>query len=204
MKLPAQQQRLPRQDHGEDSYRGSGRLAGKAAVITGAHRGIGRAVAIAYAREGADVLIAYCDEHKDAQETAAWVKQAGRKAVLVPGDLGSAAHCRSVIDAAVVEFGHLDVLVSNGWVEGDPAMANSLSALGHLTRAALPHMPPGSVIIGTALGRPGQLAEVAPAYVQLACDEASPGHVRLAGDEGGPVAATSGADSRPATPGATS
>src|SRR5258708_25989424 len=90
----------PGPDHGEESYEGSGRLAGKATVITGADSGIGRAVAIAFAREGADVLISYLDEHDDAQETARWVEQAGRKAVLVPGDLANAAHCRSVIDTA--------------------------------------------------------------------------------------------------------
>ena len=87
----------PRPDHGEESYRGSGRLAGKAAVITGADSGIGRAVAIAFAREGADVLISYLDEHDDARETARWVEQAGRKAVLVPGDLA---------DAAALPLGH--------------------------------------------------------------------------------------------------
>src|ERR1700744_2977892 len=121
MNQPAQQQEPPgrtgamnpRPDHGEESYRGSGRLAGKAAVISGADSGIGRAVAIAFAREGADVLISYLDEHDDARETAQWVEQAGRKAVLVPGDLASAAHCRAVIDTAVTEFGRIDVLVSN-------------------------------------------------------------------------------------------
>ncbi len=121
MNQPAQQQEPPgrtgemgpRPDHGEQSYRGSGRLAGKAAGITGADSGIGRAVAIAFAREGADVLISYLDEHDDARETAPWVEQAGRKAVLVPGDLASADHCRAVIDAAVTEFGRIDVLVSN-------------------------------------------------------------------------------------------
>jgi hypothetical protein len=207
---PAQQQQPPgqarqlgpRPDHGEDSYRGSGRLAGKAAVIAGAGSGIGRAVAIAYAREGADVLIAYADEHEDAQETAAWVERAGRKAVLVPGDLASAAHCRSVIDAAVLEFGRVDVLVSSNAAQQRPheaaedisdeergqAMATSLSGFFYLTEAALPHMRPGSVIIGTPLGRPGQPAEVAPAYVLLACDEA--GHIsgaRVAVAGGRPV-----------------
>src|SRR5215208_6903624 len=103
----------PRPDHGEESYRGTGRLAGKATVITGADSGIGRAVAIAYAREGADVLISYLSEDDDARETAKWVEQAGRKAVLVPGDLTDPAYCRSVIDRAVQEFGRVDVLVSN-------------------------------------------------------------------------------------------
>src|SRR5260370_3736125 len=103
----------PVRDHGEQSYKGCGKLEGRAALITGADSGIGRAVAIAFAREGADVLISYLDEHDDARETARWVQQAGRKAVLVPGDLADAAHCRSVIDAAVAEVGRVDVLVSN-------------------------------------------------------------------------------------------
>jgi NAD(P)-dependent dehydrogenase (short-subunit alcohol dehydrogenase family) len=121
MGFPEQQQKVPGiqakmnpvPDCGEDSYRGSGRLTGKAAVITGADSGIGRAVAIAYAREGADVLISYLDEDEDAKEVAELVTQAGRKAVLMPGDLSDAAHCRAVIDRAVREFGKIDVLVSN-------------------------------------------------------------------------------------------
>jgi hypothetical protein len=171
MNQPAQEQRppgrtgemRPRPDHGEESYRGSGRLVGKAAVITGADSGIGRAVAIAFAREGADVLISYLDEHEDAQETRKWVEQAGRKAVLVPGDLANAAHCRSVIDAAVGEFGRVDVLVSNAAQqrthdkvedisdeEWDRTLAVNLSAFFYLTKAALPHMRSGSSIIGTS------------------------------------------------------
>jgi NAD(P)-dependent dehydrogenase (short-subunit alcohol dehydrogenase family) len=171
MNQPAQQQNppgrtggmRPRPDHGEESYRGSGRLSGKAAVITGADSGIGRAVAIAFAREGADVLISYLDEHEDAQETRKWVEQAGRKAVLVPGDLADPAHCRSVIDTAVGKFGRLDVLVSNAAQqrthekvedisdeEWDRTMAVNLSAFFYLTKAALPHMKPGSSIIGTS------------------------------------------------------
>ena len=166
MNQPAQQQEppgrtgemSPRPDHGEESYRGSGRLAGKAAVITGADSGIGRAVAIAFAREGADVLIAYLDEHDDAAETARWVEQAGRKAVLVPGDLAEAEHCRAVIDSAVAEFGRVDVLVSNAAQqmthdkledisdeEWDRTIAVNLSAFFYLTKAALPHMRPGIV-----------------------------------------------------------
>src|ERR1700760_2317961 len=163
MNQPVQQQeppgrtsaRSPRPDHGEESYRGSGRLAGKAAVITGADSGIGRAVAIAYAREGADVLVAYLDEHEDAEE--------GRKAVLVPGDLADAAHCKSVVDTAVREFGQIDILVSNAAQqrthenledisdeEWDRTLAVNLSAFFYLTKAALPHMKPGSSIIGTS------------------------------------------------------
>src|SRR6187431_2878556 len=121
MSQPPQQQEVPGvqskmtpvPDCGEESYQGSGKLTGKAAVITGADSGIGRAVAIAYAREGADVLISYLSEDDDARETAKWVEEAGRRAVLVPGDLVDPAHCRAVIDKAVQEFGRIDVLVLN-------------------------------------------------------------------------------------------
>jgi NAD(P)-dependent dehydrogenase (short-subunit alcohol dehydrogenase family) len=153
----------PRPDHGEESYRGTGRLAGKAAVITGADSGIGRAVAIAYAREGADVLISYLSEDADARETAKWVEQAGRKAVLVPGDLTDPAHCRSVVDRAVQEFGRVDVLVSNAAFqmsyesleeipdeEWDRTLATNLSAFFHLVKAAVPHMREGASIIGSS------------------------------------------------------
>src|SRR5512142_853243 len=153
----------PRPDHGEQSYRGTGRLAGKAVVITGADSGIGRAVAIAFAREGAEVLISYLDEHDDAQETRRWVEQAGRKAVLVPGDLADPAHCRTVIDTAVRELGQIDVLVSNAAQqrthdklediteeEWDRTLAVNLSSFFYLAKAALPHMRPGSSIIGTS------------------------------------------------------
>src|SRR3546814_14390395 len=91
----------PRPDHGEETYRGSGRLEGKKAIITGGDSGIGRAVAIAYAREGADVLIAYLSEDDDAQETARWIEKAGRQALIVSGDLSGAEHCRPIIDTAV-------------------------------------------------------------------------------------------------------
>ena len=121
MGFPKQQQEVPGvqsamnpvPDCGENSYRGSGRLTGKRAVITGGDSGIGRAAAIAYAREGADVLIAYLNEDEDAAEVARLVEDAGRKCVLVPGDLADPAHCRAVIDRAAAEFGGIDVLVSN-------------------------------------------------------------------------------------------
>src|SRR5919204_1176199 len=103
----------PVPDHGEKSYRGSGRLAGKKAIITGGDSGIGRAVAIAYAREGADVLISYLSEHDDARETERLVTDAGRKAVLVSGDIQHPAHCRALIDKAVSELGGVDILVNN-------------------------------------------------------------------------------------------
>src|ERR1700686_2017254 len=103
----------PKPDHGEQSYKGSGRLAGKATIITGGDSGIGRAVAIAFAREGADVLISYLDEDDDARETARWVEEAGRRAVLLRGDITDSAHCDEIVQRAVTAFGKLDVLVNN-------------------------------------------------------------------------------------------
>jgi NAD(P)-dependent dehydrogenase (short-subunit alcohol dehydrogenase family) len=245
----------PQADHGEHRYEGSGKLAGKAAVITGADSGIGRAVAIAYAREGADVLLSYLEEHEDARETARWVEEAGRSAVLVPGDLADPEHCRSVIREAVGAFGRIDVLVNNAAFqmargsieeipdeEWDRTFQTNITAIFHLCKAALPHMQAGASIINSAsiqedqpsptllpyaatkaailtftgslaqmlgsrgirvnsvapgpiwtplipstmppdavasfgddtpFGRPGQPAEVAPAYVFLASEEAS-------------------------------
>jgi NAD(P)-dependent dehydrogenase (short-subunit alcohol dehydrogenase family) len=278
MSQPPQQQKPPGReramdpapDHGEESYRGSGRLAGKAAVITGADSGIGKAVAIAFAREGADILISYLNEHDDAKDTERWVSQAGRRAVLVPGDLSDPAHCRAVVARAAEEFGRIDILVSNAAYqmthesldeisdeEWDYTLAVNLSALFHLCKAAVPHMKPGSSVIGTSsvnsdmptpqllpydvtkagianftaalagmlagkgiransvapgpiwtplipstmpaeqvssfgeqvpLKRPGQPAEVAPAYVMLASDEASYiSGARLAVTGGNPI-----------------
>lgn len=152
----------PRPDHGEHSYRGSGRLAGRRAIITGGDSGIGRAVAIAFAREGADVLISYLNEDEDARETARLVEEAGRKAVLVPGDIGDAAHCRAIVDKAVEAFGGLDILVNNAAhqmtfdaitdipdEEWDKTFRTNIHAMFYLTKAAVPHMQPGSAIINT-------------------------------------------------------
>ncbi|WP_459550262.1 SDR family oxidoreductase [Nocardia sp. X0981] len=171
MGFPEQQQTVPgiqarmdpRPDCGEDSYRGSGKLTGRATVVTGADSGIGRAVAVAFAREGADVLISYLDEHEDAEEVARLVEQAGRRAVLVPGDLADPGHCGAVIDRAVREFGRIDVLVSNaayqmthetleeiGAEEFDYTFRLNIGAYFHLVKAALPHMRPGSSIIGSS------------------------------------------------------
>jgi len=153
----------PVPDCGEESYVGHGRLRDKVAVITGGDSGIGRAVAIAYAREGADVLISYLEEDEDAAETAAYVEKAGRRAVLVAGDLADPQHCRDVIAKAVEEFGRIDVLVNNAAYqmthealedvpdeEWDHTIATNLSAMFHLCKAALPHMSPGSSIIGSS------------------------------------------------------
>jgi hypothetical protein len=112
--VPGVQSKMtPRPDCGEDSYRGAGRLEGKAAVITGGDSGIGRAVAIAYAREGADVLISYLNEDEDAKDTARLVEQAGRRVVLMSGDVSRPQHCRDIIARAVSEFGKVDILVAN-------------------------------------------------------------------------------------------
>jgi NAD(P)-dependent dehydrogenase (short-subunit alcohol dehydrogenase family) len=152
-----------RPDHGEDSYRGSGRLAGKATVITGGDSGIGRAAAIAFAREGADVLISYLNEHADAQSTGKLVEEAGKRAVLVPGDLADPEHCRAVIAKAVEEFGRVDVLVNNAAYQMTHETVEEISdqewqhtfdlnitAMFRLVQAALPHMGEGGSIINTS------------------------------------------------------
>jgi hypothetical protein len=151
-------------DHGEDSYRGSDRLKDKRAVITGGDSGIGRAVALAFAREGADVVISYLEsEEKDAQETAQLVEKAGRRAVTVPGDLREEAQCQAVVDAAVRELGGIDVLVNNaafqmaqpGGIQDittdqfDRVMKTNLYAMFWLCKQALPHMTEGGSIINT-------------------------------------------------------
>jgi NAD(P)-dependent dehydrogenase (short-subunit alcohol dehydrogenase family) len=169
--MPEQQQEVPgsteamdpRPDHGEETYKGSGKLEGKKVVITGGDSGIGRAVAIAYAREGADILISYLSEDEDAQDTARWIEKAGRKAVLVPGDISDASHCRKIIDEAVSAFGRIDVLVNNAAhqmtfenledipdEEWDKTFATNIHAMFYLAKAALPHMAEGSSIINTA------------------------------------------------------
>jgi NAD(P)-dependent dehydrogenase (short-subunit alcohol dehydrogenase family) len=152
-------------DHGEDSYRGSGRLTGKRAIITGGDSGIGRAVAIAFAREGADVLIAYLpEEEEDARETAQLVEKAGRKAVTVPGDIRDEQHCSAIVQQAVDELGGLDILVNNAAYQMaqpggitditteqfDRVMKTNLYAMFWLSKAAVPHLKPGSTIINTA------------------------------------------------------
>jgi NAD(P)-dependent dehydrogenase (short-subunit alcohol dehydrogenase family) len=154
----------PQADHGEGSYRGCDKLTGRAAVITGGDSGIGRAVAIAYAREGADVLISYLNEQEDedARETARHVEAAGRHCVLLPGDIADPAHCRAIVDRAVAEFGRIDILVNNAAFqrtyqsldeisdeEWDYTFRTNIAAMFHLAKAAVPHMRPGSSIINT-------------------------------------------------------
>lgn len=153
----------PEADHGEQSYRGSGKLADQVALITGGDSGIGRAVAIAYAREGADVVISYLDEDADARETARWVEAAGRRCRLVPGDIAEASHCRALVERAMMEFGRLDILVNNaafqrtyGAIEDIPdeeweyTFRTNVSAMFHLCKAAVPHMRRGASIINTS------------------------------------------------------
>ena len=152
----------PTPDHGETSYKGSGRLEGKKAIITGGDSGIGRAVALAFAREGADVLISYLDEEEDAAETRRLIEEAGRKAVLVPGNIGDAAHCRRIVERAVEAFGRVDVLVNNAAhqatfsgpeeisdEEWEKTFQVNIHAMFYLTKAVLLHMREGATIINT-------------------------------------------------------
>ena len=153
----------PAPDYGEQTYEGHGRLEGRAALVTGADSGIGRAVALAFAREGADVVVSYLDEEEDATETCRAVEAAGRKAVRVAGDLSEEAHCKALVDRAVEAFGRIDVLVNNAAYqmvhqsiseisaeEWDFTFRTNIYAMFHLCKAALPNMRPGSTIINTA------------------------------------------------------
>lgn len=152
----------PKADHGETSYKGTGKLEGRKAIITGGDSGIGRAIAIAYAREGADVLISYLNEHEDAQETARLVEEAGRKAVLVAGDIREEEHCRLIINKAVLEFGGVDILVNNAAFqmsrqslqevsseEWDRTFKTNIYPMFYLCKIAEEYLKPGSTIINT-------------------------------------------------------
>jgi NAD(P)-dependent dehydrogenase (short-subunit alcohol dehydrogenase family) len=156
-------QMRPRPDYGEESYKGTGKLTGKAALITGGDSGIGRAVALAFAREGADVLISYLNEESDAEETCRVVREAGRKAIAVPGDISQEQHCKALVARAVKEFGKLDILVNNAAYqmtresiqeisaeEWDHTFRTNIYAMFYLCKEALPHMPEGGAIINTA------------------------------------------------------
>jgi NAD(P)-dependent dehydrogenase (short-subunit alcohol dehydrogenase family) len=169
-RLPPQQQKPPGftsemkpvPDHGEDSYVGSGRLDGKVALITGGDSGIGRAVAIAFAREGADIILAYLSEDEDAETTAELVRQAGRRVVAMPGDICDENHCAELVDMAVSEFGRLDILVNNAAFqrthksieeipveEWETTLRTNVTAPFILAKAAVKHLRRGAAIINT-------------------------------------------------------
>jgi NAD(P)-dependent dehydrogenase (short-subunit alcohol dehydrogenase family) len=168
---PPQSQHLPGEeslmkplpDYGKDSYKGSGRLQDKVALITGGDSGIGRAVALAFAREGADVIISYLSEHKDAEQIANDIKEAGRKAILVPGDIAQEEHCKLLVDRTIKEFGKLDILVSNAAFqqnhqsiidipseEFEKTFKINIFPMFYLCKATIPIMKEGGSIIATA------------------------------------------------------
>lgn len=159
-----EEQMNPKADHGEESYKGHGRLKGKKAIITGADSGIGKAVAIAFAREGADVLISYLAdvEDEDAKDTAKWVEEAGQKAVLMKGDITDEKHCEAIVNEAVKQFGEISILVNNAAFqmgkekledvtvkEWDHTFDVNIKAMFMLSKLAVPHMKAGANIINT-------------------------------------------------------
>ncbi len=201
----------PKPDHGETSYKGSGRLAGRKALITGGDSGMGRAAAIAYAREGADVAINYYpSEEPDAREVVALIEQAGRKAVPIPGDLRDAAFCRRLVADAVRGLGGLDILVSNAGRQQahasildisdedfDATMKTNIYAPFYIIKAALPHMPAGSVIIGTTSEQAydpsedlydyAQTKAATMNYVKSLAKQLAPKGIRVCGVAPGPI-----------------
>lgn len=201
----------PRPDHGETSYKGSGRLMGRKALITGGDSGMGRAAAIAYAREGADVAINYYPtEEADAQEVVALIKAAGRKAVAIPGDLRDEAFCRKLVDEAVKQLGGLDILVNNAGRQQahdsildisneqfDWTMKTNIYAPFWIIKAALPHLKPGSVIIGTTSEQAydptpdlydyAQTKAATMNYVKSLAKQLGPKGIRVNGVAPGPV-----------------
>jgi NAD(P)-dependent dehydrogenase (short-subunit alcohol dehydrogenase family) len=162
--LPGTEQEMsPKPDHGEKSYKGQNRLQGRVALITGGDSGIGRAVAIAFAREGADLVISYLNEQEDAEETAHWVREAGRRVVLAAGDIGDEQRCRDLVDRTYREWGRLDILVNNAAMqttheqieeftpeEWDRTFKTNIYSMFYLCRAALPRMQAGASVVNTA------------------------------------------------------
>jgi NAD(P)-dependent dehydrogenase (short-subunit alcohol dehydrogenase family) len=160
---PGQEEDMrPQADHGEESYRGSGKLTGRTALITGGDSGIGRAIAIAFAREGADVAITYYNEHDDAEETHQWITKSGQRGLVFPGDLRERDHCRDVVEQTVREFGQLNILVNNAAFQNatpdflditpeqlDQTFQTNIFAYIWMAQAALPHMQEGDVILNT-------------------------------------------------------
>lgn len=201
----------PRPDHGESSYKGSGRLAGRRALITGGDSGMGRAAAIAYAREGADVAINYLPaEESDAKEVVDLIRKAGRKAISIPGDLRDEAFCKKLVDEAVKGLGGLDILVNNAArqqtkptilditsEEFDATMKTNIYAPFWITKAALPHMKAGSVIIATtsvqATDPSAELFDYAQtkaantSYVRSLAKQLGPKGIRVNGVAPGPI-----------------
>lgn len=201
----------PRPDHGETSYKGSGRLAGRKALITGGDSGMGRAAAIAYAREGADVAINYLPaEESDAREVIALIKAEGRKAIAIPGDLRDEAFCQKLVADAVRGLGGLDILVSNAGRQQahasildisteqfDWTMKTNIYAPFWIIKAALPHMPPGSVIIGTTSEQAtdpsadlydyAQTKAATTNYVRSLAKQLGPKGIRVNGVAPGPI-----------------
>jgi NAD(P)-dependent dehydrogenase (short-subunit alcohol dehydrogenase family) len=168
--FPKQQQPMPgktalldpKADHGEESYRGHDKLKGCVALITGGDSGIGRAVAIAFAREGADVVISYLDEHEDAKETVRWIEKAGRRAVAVSGDIGEESHCNELIQRTTSELGRLDILVNNAAFQAthealdeitaeeiEHTFKTNIESMFFLSKAAVAKMQPGGSIVNT-------------------------------------------------------
>ena len=152
----------PKPDYGESSYEGTGKLEGKAAIITGGDSGIGRAVALAFAREGADVLISYLEEDADAKETVEAVEQAGRKGIAMAGDIGEEGHCKAIVSRAIQEFERVDILVNNAAFqmthesileipseEIEVTFRTNILSLFYLCKACIPHLKPGASIINT-------------------------------------------------------
>jgi len=201
----------PRPDHGETSYKGSGRLTGRKALITGGDSGMGRAAAIAYAREGADVAINYLPaEEPDAKEVIELIKKEGRKAIAIPGDLREEAFCKRLVDEAVKGLGGLDILVNNAGRQQtresildlttedfDATMKTNIYAPFWITKAALPHLKPGSAIIATtsvqATDPSAELFDYAQtkaantSYVRSLAKQLGPKGIRVNGVAPGPI-----------------
>jgi hypothetical protein len=161
-KHPGQEKEMePRPDHGEESYKGLGRLKNKVAVVTGGDSGIGKAVCIAYAREGADIVCSYLSEDEDAKDTKKWVEEAGRKCILVPGDISKDEQCKKIIDTALKEFNHIDILVNNAGFQRSVVKSctdldydtvlftfkTNIIAMFSLVRYAVPHLREGGSVI---------------------------------------------------------
>lgn len=201
----------PVPDHGEKSYVGSGRLAGRKALITGGDSGIGRAAAIAFAREGADVAINYLpEEESDAKEVVALIEEAGQKAVAIPGDLREESFCEKLVNDAAEQLGGLDILVNNAGHQKsnesildisteafDRTMKTNIYAPFWIIKAALPHLKPGSSIIGLSsvqaydpsadLYDYAQTKAATTSYVKSLAKQLGPKGIRVNGVAPGPV-----------------